>query len=82
MQLILENTDQIVEIARASGQRGIDCRLWQGRTSDGVEVHAYIVRVAVRTDEPREVHAAFEAALQVATTPRPDLRVIPLRMVI
>lgn len=41
MKLTLTSTSQIVEM------NGVHCRVWQGSTESGVEVFAFIARVAI-----------------------------------
>lgn len=47
MKVTLQSTDQIVNIPQAAMGK---CRVWTGHTEKGVEIHAFICRVAVRQD--------------------------------
>lgn len=48
MHLLLESTDKIVDVD------GAQCRVWTGVTRDGVQCVAFVRRVAVRGDQPRD----------------------------
>jgi hypothetical protein len=73
MKVILESTDKIVHL------NGVPARVWQGRTDDGVECHAFITRIAV--DKDADV-TQFERELQSHEPPRPELTVYPMRVVL
>jgi hypothetical protein len=73
MKIELESTTKLVTL------NGVPARLWQGRTAAGVQVHAFITRIAVdRSDDTSQ----FEAELVEQTSPRPELDVYPLRMIL
>lgn len=77
MKVTLENTDRIVELV-VNG-RTVPARIWQGQTETGVEVHAYITRIAVGKDADA---SQFERELQSTAPLRPELSVIPTRLVL
>jgi hypothetical protein len=77
MKITIAPTDRIVEL-NVNGAM-VPARIWQGETASGIPMHCYITRVAVdKTQDARE----FEQALQETTPLRPDLAVIPLRMIL
>jgi len=77
MKITIEPTDRIVTL-NIDGAI-VPARIWQGHTERGVPMHCYITRVAVdRTLDAGE----FEAALLETAPARPDLSVIPLRLVL
>lgn len=73
MEIILRQTTKIVEL------NGIQARIWEGHTASGITVHAYITRIAVADSERQE---EFEAELTAMRAPTPDIRAIPLRLLI
>ncbi len=81
MKLTLEPTELIAHLQDRYGA-SFDARIWQGEDEHGVPVHCFIVRVAVHNDQPPEVHQRFAAALQECAPARPELRAIPLRLII
>lgn len=46
MKVTLESTTKIVDI-----NNGVKARLWEGRTESGIEVHAFVTRIAVDKDD-------------------------------
>jgi hypothetical protein len=73
MKVTLTSTDKIVHL------NGVPARIWQGTTENGVELHAYITRVAVVHDADA---TEFERDLQECEAPRADLGAIPLRLIL
>jgi len=61
MILTLESTSETVWLD------GVECRVWQGASSGGVPVTAFIARVAVPIDRDA---AEFAAELRETRTPR------------
>ena len=61
---------------------GVPARIWEGRTSGGVEVHAFVTRVCVSEKYPAEVHARFRKALQETKKPSADVEGYPLRLIL
>lgn len=45
MKVTLESTTKIVDL-----NNGVKARLWEGRTENGIEVHAFVARIAVDKD--------------------------------
>jgi hypothetical protein len=80
MKLTLESTNTIVALEIG----GVDCpaRVWQGVIEDGVEVHAYVTRIAIPREAPAEVHARFAASLNECADPTTRVRALPLRMIL
>jgi hypothetical protein len=73
MEITLHNTTKIVKI------NGIEARIWEGETAGGIRVHAYITRIAVSLLQDQ---GEFDAELQKASAPTPDVQAIPLRLLI
>lgn len=73
----LESTTKTVELRTADGT--VPARIWQGFTDAGVQVHAYITRIACPIEEDR---SEFEADLDRHADPRPEIMAIPLRLVL
>jgi hypothetical protein len=74
MRVNLENTSKIVEV------NGIPCRIWEGWTDSGIEVHAYVTRIAVSAEEKR--FEEFEAELRETRPPSAGVAAIPLRLIL
>jgi len=78
VKLILEPTDKIVELR--IGDAVVPARIWQGESDAGIEVHAYITRVAVAVAADQ---SSFEAALGADKGElRADLAALPTRLVL
>lgn len=73
MKVQLENTTKIVTL------NGIQCRVWEGQTSSGIPVHAYIPRIAVK--EGLDC-TEFERELAEQKKPTAEVEAIPLRMIL
>lgn len=76
MKVTLESTTKIVEL------NGVPARVWQGQTESGVEVHAFITRIAVRDDTPPEELKRFEDELHEQAAPRPEVQAIDARLLL
>ncbi len=77
MQVTLQSTTKIVELS-IDGAR-VPARIWEGRTANGVRVHAYVTRVAVKnTDDVAE----FDRDLKEHAAPSVEVQAIPLRLVL
>lgn len=59
---------------------GIPARIWEGHTESGIKVHAYITRIAIDKDEPRQEE--FQTELQEHTAPSAEILAIPLHMIL
>lgn len=59
MTVTLESTDKIVDLATPSGI--VPARIWEGTTASGIQVHAFITRIAVHKDADS---SQFERELQ------------------
>lgn len=77
MKLILESTDKLVNL-QIDGAT-VPARVWQGETGLGIPVHAFITRVAVRSDQDA---TEFARDLEEHATPRPDVAGIPPRLIL
>ena len=78
MKLTLESTTKILELRLPSGAV-VPARVWQGRTDSGIEVHAYITRVAVHNEKDT---TEFARELVEQTAPRPEIAALPARLVL
>ncbi len=77
MQVTLQSTTKIVEL-RIDGTN-VPARIWEGQTANGVRVHAYIIRIAVKdTDDVAE----FDRDLKEHAAPSVEVQAIPLRLVL
>jgi hypothetical protein len=74
MTITLHSTSKIVELD------GVPARIWEGTTSSGIPVHAFISRIAV----DREADGSqFEAELKECRAPSPDISATyPSRLVL
>lgn len=84
MKIIIESTSKIVEIQTSNGK--IPARIWQGETSSGVPVQAFIPLISpeVPRSDPRhaEMTAEFDRDFQEQVAPRPTVDAIPLRLIL
>ena len=84
MKITLENTTKIVELM--IGGRPVPARVWQGNTSGGIPVQAFITRIAPEIPETDpwidEKTADFQQELQRCTDPRATVEAIPMRLLI
>jgi hypothetical protein len=74
MKITVESTSKIVEL------NSIPARVWEGHSENGMAIHCFITRVAVRPDEPPERVALFERDLKEQKPPSVEVQAIPLRM--
>lgn len=81
MKINLENTEKIVDLRLPDGNV-VPARVWQGRTESGIEIHAFITRVAVAEGQNEQVYAEFERDLRECHKARPDVAAIPLRLIL
>ncbi len=73
MKATLEPTSLIVRL------NGVPCRVWQGHTEKGIPISAHIALVSVDRDADA---SELDAALREVAAPRPELLVLPGRMVL
>jgi hypothetical protein len=73
MTITISSTTKVVTLD------GIECRIWEGETERGIQIHCFIPRIAVR--EGQDV-SQFEAELQERRSPSPEVEAIPLRMLL
>ena len=73
MKVQLESTTKIVEL------NGVPARVWEGVTESGIEVHAFITRVAVNQEEDT---SQFEQELQVCREPSADVDAYDFRLIL
>jgi hypothetical protein len=64
MKVQLESTTKIVEL------NGVPARIWEGHTESGIEVHAFVTRIAAKEGEDL---SQFEAELQECAKPSIDV---------
>lgn len=82
MELIIRPTDKIVQLVDEETGIETPARIWQGKTSTGIPVHCYVTRVAVDHKRPEHELAEFERALKETEPMRPDIRAIPMRLIL
>ena len=82
MEVILRPTDKIVLLAAEKGSPEIPARVWEGKTSTGIPMHAYITRVAVAKDRPAHELEEFEKALEETEPPTPEIAAIDMRLIL
>jgi len=68
MKITLESTDLIVKVGRGNTppEYAVECRLWEGETSNGIPITCLIARVAVNSN-----HDQSEFERQLKETPPP-----------
>lgn len=76
MTITIESTSKVVELS------GVQCRIWEGKTESGIEIHVYIPRLAVREGQGEWIYAQFEQELVEQRKPSPEIEAIPLRMIL
>ncbi len=77
MKITIESTTKIVELIIDG--KASPARIWQGRTENGIPMHAFITRVAV---DKHEDASQFEKELSEQAVPRPEFDVYPLRLIL
>jgi hypothetical protein len=90
MKITVESTSKLIEfwIGSGSGTNGIvlgcpiPCRIWEGKTESGIEIIAYIPRVAVAEGKSPDIYRQFERELEETRKPSPVAQAIPLRMIL
>lgn len=78
MKITIESTTTIIELIMPNGAR-VPARIWEGHTESGIPIHCYVTRVAVSASADT---SEFERELQEQSAPSPDIREIPLRMIL
>lgn len=81
MKVTLESTTKIV-VLETVGRGKMSARVWEGKTEDGIPVHAFITRIAVEEGRPDADYRQFEKDLTVCVEPSALVESIPMRMVI
>jgi len=76
MKITIESTSKIVTF------NGIDCRVWEGKTASGIEIHAFISRIGVKEGQPVETYEEFERELKEVRKPSALIAAIPARMLL
>jgi hypothetical protein len=77
MKVTLEPTDKIIELVTPQGM--VPARIWEGATESGIEVHAYITRIAAHEGQDL---AEFERDLKQTRKPSADVQAISLRLIL
>lgn len=78
MRVTLQSTTRIIELEVAGGGTCM-ARIWEGETSSGIRVHAYITRIAVGEGENTE---QFDIELLQCKQPSAAVAAIPLRLIL
>ena len=76
MKITVESTSKVVTF------NGIECRVWEGATESGIEIHVYIPRVAVKDGQPPDIYRLFEEELKETRKPSREIEAIPMRMIL
>lgn len=76
MNITIQNTSKRVTL------NGIEARVWEGKTDSGIQVVAFISRLAVSAAEPPEVHDIFRNELLQVSAPSTEAKAFPLRMIL
>lgn len=69
MEMTIKSTSKIIEV------NGVPARVWEGVSSRGTPVHAYITRVAVQKDD--HDHSEFQRELQECVEPSSVVASLP-----
>jgi hypothetical protein len=77
MKLTIEPTSKVVMLNGT-----VDCRVWEGVDDEGIAVHCYIPRVAIPINAPEPVARRFRERLLETRPPSPEVRAIPLRLIL
>jgi hypothetical protein len=77
MIVTLHSTTKIVELQ--VGTAWVPARIWEGETQSGIQVHAYITRIAV---PPGQDVTQFELELEETAAPSPVIEAIPMRLIL
>jgi len=75
MKITIESTTKIVELKTANGA-SLPARVWEGKTDTGVEVIAFITRIAVSNDFD---HEQFQKELQSCKVPTSAVQAFDMR---
>ena len=81
MKITLEPTTKIVQLMVAGGNE-VPARIWEGKTANGIGVHAYIVRVWAQEGQPESVYANFAEQMKEARKPSPAVEALALRQIL
>lgn len=73
MKITLESTSKVVQLD------GVAARIWEGKTESGIEVHAFITRIAVHKDSD---NSQFESELCEQRAPSAAVESYPMRLVL
>ncbi len=73
MKITIENTTRLVQI------NGVDARLWEGETDDGVPVHVFVTRLSPQSPTDSPTLESFKEQLNETRAPS---AFYPLRMIL
>jgi len=77
MEITIHPTTKIVYLTESCS--AIPARIWEGKTSTGLNVYAFITRIATDADTDQ---TDFLAALKEQEVPSPAARSFPLSMIL
>lgn len=77
VEIHLRPTTKVIELVVDGAT--VPARIWQGKTKNGIPVHAFITRVAVPAGRPDREYIEFEEALEEKEPPRPDVSAYDMR---
>ena len=76
MQITIENTKKVVTF------NNVPCRIWEGKTSSGIEVICFIPRIAISKDENEAIQAQFADELDSMKPPSKEVEAFPARLIL
>lgn len=76
MNITIESTKKITHL------NGIACRIWEGKTEGGTQVHCFIPRIMISGNEPDDVVEKFEKELEECVAPSPAIQQLPLYLLV
>lgn len=73
MTITIRNTTKIVTVD------GVKARIWEGKTSSGIDVHCFVTRIAAV--DAKDI-SEFESELEECATPSAIVEAIPGRLIL
>jgi hypothetical protein len=74
MKITIESTEKMVKL------NNVPARVWVGESESGIKVIAFITRIAVDENEPRQEE--FQRELSETRKPDAEIEAIPLRLIL
>lgn len=79
MKITIESTTKIVLVKPGAFTQGVECRVWEGVTAQGVKVQCLIPRIAANIGQDL---SRFEKELKEHEPPSAEVAAFPLRMIL